>query len=70
MAELYRIDPDATTTHGTLAVVRLDKGKGYTHVGVLIPVEPCKCATSDDEFQDPRAWGDYPPLGSADITPT
>ena len=23
-----------------------------------------------DELQDPRAWGDYPPLGSADITPT
>ena len=24
----------------------------------------------EDDFQDPRAWGEYPPLGSADITPT
>ena len=37
---LFRIDPDATTTRGALAVVRLDEGKGYTHVGVLVPVEP------------------------------
>ena len=42
MSNLFYIDPDATTTHGTLAVVRLDKGKGYTHVGVLVPVESCE----------------------------
>ena len=32
-----------------------------------IPVEPCKCATSEDEYQDPWAWGEFPPLGSADL---